>query len=267
MSKTPDKLQELQSFEENAPIRIQTLGQFYLWRKQTKVEAKEWSRDKTVQLFQYLISNRHRNALHKEKIMDELWEDWNDRDFKVALHGINKVLEPERPSRTEPIYIVRQGVSYQIDLEKVWIDVDAIEKYIIIGNETLSEDKAIAKKSYQLAIDLYKGMFLPNRVFEDWSSQEREKIQILILGAYITLAEMLVEENPTESIRLTQNALGIDATWEDAYRIQMRAYIIKGNRPQAIKTYMKCEVILEEEYGISPLPETKKLLRQIEAIS
>jgi DNA-binding SARP family transcriptional activator len=110
-------------------------------------------------------------------------------------------------------------------------------------------------------------MFLPNRVFEDWSSQEREKIQILILGAYITLAEMLVEENPTESIRLTQNALGIDATWEDAYRIQMRAYIIKGNRPQAIKTYMKCEVILEEEYGISPLPETKKLLRQIEAIS
>jgi DNA-binding SARP family transcriptional activator len=267
MSKTPDKLQELQSFEENAPIRIQTLGQFYLWREQTKVEAKEWSRDKTVQLFQYLISNRHRNALHKEKIMDELWEDWNDRDFKVALHGINKVLEPERPSRTAPIYIVRQGVSYQIDLEKVWIDVDAIEKYIIIGNETLSEDKAIAKKSYQLAIDLYKGMFLPNRVFEDWSSQEREKIQILILGAYITLAEMLVEENPTESIRLTQNALGIDATWEDAYRIQMRAYIIKGNRPQAIKTYMKCEVILEEEYGISPLPETKKLLRQIEAIS
>jgi DNA-binding SARP family transcriptional activator len=162
---------------------------------------------------------------------------------------------------------VRQGVSYQIDLEKVWIDVDAIEKYIIIGNETLSEDKAIAKKSYQLAIDLYKGMFLPNRVFEDWSSQEREKIQILILGAYITLAEMLVEENPTESIRLTQNALGIDATWEDAYRIQMRAYISKGNRPQAIKTYMKCEVILEEEYGISPLPETKKLLKQIEAIS
>ena len=71
---------------------------------------------------------------------------------------------------------------------------------------------------------------------------------------------------PLESIRLAEAALAIDNTWEDAYRIQMRAYLAKGNRPQAIKTYMKCEVILEEEYGIDPLPETKKLLQEIEAI-
>ena len=88
-----------------------------------------------------------------------------------------------------------------------------------------------------------------------------------MLGAYITLAEILVDKNPLESIRLAQNALSIDATWEDAYRIQMRAYIVKGNRPQAIKTYMKCETILEKEYGISPLPETKKLLQEIESIN
>ena len=70
-----------------------------------------------------------------------------------------------------------------------------------------------------------------------------------------------------ESIRLAQAALAIDNTWEDAYRIQMKAYLARGNRPQAIKAYMKCEVILEEEYGISPLPETKQLLKEIEAIN
>ena len=86
------------------------------------------------------------------------------------------------------------------------------------------------------------------------------------MGSYITLAEILVEENPIESIRLAQKAIAIDATWENAYRIQMKAYIATGNRPQAIKTYMKCEVVLEEEYAISPLPETKKLLQEIEAI-
>ena len=92
-------------------------------------------------------------------------------------------------------------------------------------------------------------------------------MQLLVLGTYITLAEIILKENPLESIRLAQNALAIDATWEDAYRIQMRAYIAKGNRPQAIKTYMKCEVILEEEYGIAPLPETKQLLKEIELIN
>lgn len=261
------QFQELQTYQENAQIRIETLGNFCVYRNQQKINAKEFSRDKTIQLLQYLVSNRQKNALHKEQIMDGLWEDWNDRDFKVALHGINKTLEPERLSRTEPQFIIRQGVSYQIDLDKVWIDVEALEKYIIIGNNSFRTDCKLAEISFKAAIQLYKGSFLPNRIYEDWTSEERERTQLLILGAYISLAEILVEENPLESIRLAQKALAIDATWEDAYRIQMQAYLAKGNRPQAIKTYLKCEVILEKEYGISPLPETKKLLQKIEEIS
>lgn len=267
MSNFLQQLETLKEFQSSAIIRIETLGNFTVWRHQEKIDTKDWGRDKTIQLLQYLVSNRQRNALHKEKIMDNLWDDWNDRDFKVALHGINKVLEPDRPSRTEPEFIIRQGVSYQIDLQKVWIDVEALEKYIIIGNATINSEVSVAKQAYKNAIDLYKGTFLPNRIYEDWSSEEREKSQLLILGAYITLAEILLDENPLESIRLAQHALTIDATWEDAYRIQMKAYIKKGNRPQAIKTYMKCEVTLEEEYGISPLPETKKLLKEIESIA
>ena len=267
MSEFTEKLQKLIDFEEQASIRIYTLGQFSVSRNSEKLSSKEFGRDKTIQLLQYLISYRLRNALHKEKIMDDLWEDWSDRDFKVAMHGINKALEPDRPSRTEPQYILRQGVSYQLDLDKVWIDAHALEKYIILGNDALHEDNLVAEKAYKKAIDLYQGSFLPNRIYEDWSSAEREKTQLLILGAYITLAEIILEKKPLESIRLAEAALAIDNTWEDAYRIQMRAYLAKGNRPQAIKTYMKCEVILEEEYGVDPLPETKQLLKEIEAIS
>ena len=172
--------------------------------------------------------------------------------------------------------IMNKAKRYGIDIEPKHKDIvkqDFLEfkpnhdkKYIIIGNETYTNNHEIAKIAYKTAINLYKGSYLPNRIYEDWTSEEREKTQLLILGAYITLAEILIDENPLESIRLAQKALAIDAAWEDAYRIQMKAYIVKGNRPQAIKTYMKCEVILEEEYGISPLPETKKLLKHIEAI-
>jgi len=266
MSHLKAKLQELKQFEEDAVIRIQTLGQFNLWREKEKVDSKEWGRDKSIQLLQYLISNRQRHALHKEKIMDHLWEEGDDRDFKVALHGVNKVLEPNRPSRTEPSFVIRRGVSYQLDLEKVWIDAAALEQYVIIGNEALGEDQAISKRAYKSAIELYQGVYLPNRIFEDWSSEEREKIQILILGAYVILAEILLKDNPLESIRLAQCAIAIDNTWEDAYRLQMQAYIIKGNRPQAIKAYQKCADVLDKEYGIDPLPATKSLLKEIENI-
>lgn len=263
----PPELQQLIHFYDKAEIRIQTLGQFNVWRNGEKVEAKQWGRDKTIQLLQYLISNRQRHALHKEKIMDHLWDEGDDRDFKVALHGVNKALEPNRPPRTEPKYLVRQGQSYQLDLDRVWIDAEALEQFVIIGNEYYGTENQIAKEAYKRAIDLYKGIYLPNRIYEDWSSEEREKIQLLILGAYITLAEIILNENPLESIRLAQNALAIDPTWEDAYRIQMQAYLAKGNRPQAIKAYNKCVDILDEEYGIVPLPETKKLIQEIEEIS
>ena len=163
--------------------------------------------------------------------MDDLWEDWSDRDFKVALHEINKALEPQRPSRTAPQYIIRQGVSYRLHLEKVWIDVDLLEKYIILGNEALYNDDHIAEKAYKKAIELYQGIYLPNRIYADWSSEEREKTQFLILGAYISLAEIILHQKPLESIRLVEAALAIDNTWEDAYRIQMKSLSYKRKPP------------------------------------
>lgn len=261
------ELEEFRRFQSEAHIKFQTLGQFLLWRNGVKVSAKEWGRDKTIQLIQYLISYRNRRALHKEHIMEHLWEEGDDRDFKVALHGVNKVLEPNRPSRTEAIYVLRQGVTYQLDLDLVWIDVEAIENYIILGNKALGEFPKIAEEAYHNAIALYHGAYLPNRIYEDWSSEEREKIQVLVLGALVNLAELLVDSNPMESIRLAQDAIAIDNTWEDAYRIQMSAYIAKGNRPQALKTYQKCADMLQEEFGIDPLPATKALLKHIESIA
>ena len=262
-----DRLAGYRKFQTEATIKFQTLGAFAVWRNGEKVPTKDWGRDKTIQLIQYLISYRHKRAMHKEQIMDHLWDDWNDRDFKVALHGVNKVLEPDRPSRTEAIYVERQGVTYQLNLERVWIDVQAIEDYIKLGNEALGDSPDLAQQCYKAAIELYQGNYLPNRVYEDWTTEEREKIRILILGALVNQAELLVASNPMESIRLTQEAISIDKTWEDAYRIQMAAYIAKGNRPQALRTYQKCVDVLEEEYGIKPLPATQSLLKEIEAIA
>lgn len=267
MSQLKEQFLQIHEHKKAASLHVQTMGGFVVWRHDEQVDHKEWGRDKTLQLFQYLISNRHRRGQHKEQIMDRLWEESNDRDFKVALHGINKVLEPDRPARSEPSYIIRQGLSYQLDMTKIWVDIEAMEQYIILANDALHQDRDTAIMSYKEALYLHKGSFLPERLYEDWSSEERERLQVLVLGAYVTLAELLQTENPIESIRLAQNALAIDPCWEDAYRIQMQAYINKGNRPQALKTYQICKETLDREYGVSPLPATKKLFTEITQIS
>jgi len=243
------------------------MGTFEGYINGNLIPPKSWGRDKTVQLFQFMITSRHRRALHKEQIISRLWEDADgeggDRDFKVALHGVNKALEPDRPSRSEPKYVIRQGLTYQLNFEAIWIDADVMERFIAIGNATAHTDVSTAKRAFEEAIKLHHGVYLPNRLFEDWTSEERERLQLLILGAYISLAELVLPQNPQACIQLCQEALILDHAWEDAYRLQMQAYIANGNRPQVIKTYKKCEAVLEEEFGIEPLPQTKRVLLEI----
>ena len=263
-------INQLNSAKHDARIRVQTLGMFRLWRDDILVDGKEWSRDTSLQLFQFMITARFRKALHKEQILDGLWGDINlknaEQNFKVALHGINKVLEPGRESRAEPRFVIRQGQTYQIDLSEIWLDSIAIEQLIATANAVLRDDPTGAREVYNEARLLYKGIYLPNRLYDDWSSEERERLQVLILGAMTTLADLWVDENPMESVRLAEEALQIDEAWEDAYRIQMQAYMSKGNRPMAIKTYDKCARILKKEYGIDPLPETQSVLKSIRSV-
>ena len=160
------------------------MGSFQVWREGTVVPTKEWGRDKTIQLFQYLISSMHRRALHKEQIFDRLWEDLDTKSaaqtFKVALHGINKTLEPDRKNRTEPRFINRQGITYQLSQQDIWLDAFAVEQYIKIGNEAMLTESSTAITAYREALKLYQGIYLPNRLYEDWSSAERERIQLLV---------------------------------------------------------------------------------------
>ncbi|MEM6800106.1 MAG: bacterial transcriptional activator domain-containing protein [Bacteroidota bacterium] len=262
-----DQIELLLAKMESASIRVQTLGRFQLWRSSELVNTKEWGRDVSVQLFQFFVTDRHRHGLHKEQIIDRIWPDLDTKagqqNFKVALHGVSKVLEPDRKSRTESKYIIRQGPTYQLELEDIWLDVEALDQLIALGNQSLIDQPKLAVKAFREAIGLYQGSFLPARLYEDWSSEERERIQLLSLGALISLSELLLSENPLESVRLTQQALQIDPTWEDAYRIQMEAYLEKGNRPMAIKTYRQCEEVLDKEFGVEPLPETKQIYQKV----
>ncbi|MCE7979828.1 MAG: transcriptional regulator [Caldilinea sp. CFX5] len=263
LAKTPNAI------SANVALHVQTLGGFRVWYQGAEVPTTAWGREKAIHLFQFFITVR-RQYVHKEQIMDRLWPDLDidkgDRDFKVALNSINRALEPEREPRSEPLFVKRYGLAYGLDFENVWLDTEAMELLISAGNQatlgpTPNADFAIA--CYEAAVQLYHGDYLPERRYEDWTSAERERLQLLALNTMTTLAELLLQKMPLESIRLTQRVLSIDPVWEDAYRIQMRAFAAQRNRPMALRTYQRCTEVLAEEFGVDPLPETSELYDQI----
>ena len=259
-----ESIEDISLHKKQAPVAILTLGTFEVSLNNVKIPSKEWKRDKSVQLLQFMIMARNRKALHKEQIIDRLWEgDMDDQGFKVALHGINKVLEPGRKSHSETSFIERTGLTYKINTDLTWIDTVAFESLISIGNKNILTDKEKAITAFRHALQLHNGLFLPDRIYEDWTSDERERLQLAFLNSSTSLAELMLHSNPSESIQICQNALLSDLTWEEAYRIQMEAFYIRGNRPMAIRTYQICEKVLMEEMSLRPLPETRKLYEKI----
>jgi two-component SAPR family response regulator len=251
-------------------LQINTLGGFRVWRDGLEIKPVAWGREKAVHLFQYLLTNRRRQQ-HKELIIDQLWPSLDpvsgDRDFKVALNAINKALEPERAPRTQTRFIQRFDLAYGLNNDEIWVDADAFEMEIETGNQALIHDIESSIKHFQAAVKIYQGDYLPERRYEDWTSVERERLQTLALATMTSLANLLVDQMPLESIRLTQRVLSIDKVWEEAYRVQMRAYMSTGNRPLALRTYQQCVEVLMGEFGIEPLPETKNLKIEIEGKS
>jgi len=251
-----------------AALRVRTLGGFGVRREAMEIPEAAWGREKALHLFQFLVTARTTH-LHKEQIIDRLWPeidaDEGDRDFKVALNAVYRVLEPGRRPRSESRFVQRSGLVYSLRLDEVWIDAEAFEEQVARGNEALPDDTDAAVRAYRQALSLYAGDFLPERRYEDWSSAERERLQLLALGTMTTLGRLLVRRSPLESIRLAQRVLTIDPVWEEAYRVQMEAYMEQGNRPLALRTYHQCVTVLDRELNVAPLPETRQLHDRIVA--
>ena len=66
-----------------------------------------------------------------------------------------------------------------------------------------------------------------------------------------------------ESIGLAWRILDQDRTYEDAYRLLMRAHMALGERTTALRLYERCVTVLREDLGVTLLPETVALAEQI----
>ena len=257
-------------------LRLQTLGAFRAWRGDVEIEPREWRRDKARQLFQLFITQRNRQ-FQREEITEILWPDLSPeaaiRDFKVALNALNKVLEPNRSADAPFAFIVREGSTYLLRPDAdLWLDATAFERECELGlrlAESAGEPSAAspletAISHLQSAMQLYRGDYLPDAIYERWASEERQRLLTLYLRAADKLAGSLLERGQTdECLKVCQLILARDTCWERAYRLMMAAYAQQGNRPQALRVYQRCVDVLRDELDVAPSPETNTLHERI----
>lgn len=249
-------------------LRIQTLGMFRVWRDGTLLSHAVWKREKAQRLFQHLITTRLNDShqlLAKERIVAELWpaldEQRSERDFKVALNALNDALQPDRAARSLSDYIVRHGMAYGLSPDApITIDAELFRDDLKRAARSEQTDIDEAIDAYRSAIDCYAGDYLPDAMYEDWTSLERERLQTLYLTGAMRLAALLIQrEGFQEAIHLCQSVIMIDRYWEEAYRLMMLGHALRGNRPLALRVYDQCRVALADGLDLEPMPETSAL--------
>ncbi|KZE38635.1 hypothetical protein AV656_06935 [Bhargavaea cecembensis] len=245
---------------------VRLSGPFILYRDGREVPDREWKRDKSKELLAYLCLNRDR-YIPKEELLQALWPEADeksaDRDFKVALNALLKVLEPERNAREEPFFISRRKTMYRLNPEsRLVTDAELFRKYAESGiRERRAED---AKEKLQKALNRYGGTLFAEKPATDWIRTEREAHARLQMNVMERMAQTCTRlEEYDEVIKWAEKLLEADETREEAYRLLIYANYRLGRRFRAIRWYETCRDIFDRELGIEPMESTIRMYEMV----
>jgi DNA-binding SARP family transcriptional activator len=159
--------------------------------------------------------------------------------------------------RDRSLYGLRPGAD-------LWLDAEAFEELVAEGDRLFDQNPAQGICHYQKAIALYQGDYLEDCLYEEWASEERERLLTLYLRTADRLARTLVDQGAwEEAIDVCRSILARDDCWEQAYRLIMVSYVRLGNRAQALRAYQRCTECLQEELAIEPSQMTVELYESL----
>ena len=201
--------------------------------------------------------------------MGWLWPDSNLKkarwSLNSAVHGLRKLLGRCSTSPDVNYVLLEKGYYRLCPDVRISTDVEEFDEHYEAGRRLERDGRTEeAATEYEKAIDLYRGDYLVEDLYEDWTMVERERLSNAHLDMLGRLADHYIEGGRLqESIRACYRVLEMDRCHEDSYRLLMRCYARLGLRGRALRQYRLCERTLGQEYGMSPSPETHALYESL----
>jgi DNA-binding SARP family transcriptional activator len=218
----------------------------------------EWSSARCRSLFGYIVTHRERWP-PREALMEAFWPESSPEasrnSLNVTIHGLRRILR----TATDLPVIVHAGGAYRIDPGlRLWLDIEEFDTRIEHGRrlEEAGEHDNAAEE-YQFADGLYRGDFLADDPYEDWTAPSRERLRLAHLDTLGRLSNLHFNAGRTAACAsLCQRIIELDPCREDARRRLMRCYSRQGQPHLALMQYRACVRALAEELGVEPDPAT-----------
>ncbi len=202
-------------------------------------------------------------------LIEDLWPESQPRramqNFKVTLHRLRKVLEPDLTPRQRSAFVHLKDQRVSLDAVLCRIDVELFlettKSLRRLGDHGNPDEVLLLCAG---ADALYRGDFLPEELYSHWAELKRMALKEQYRMALMRMGDVYSGrgdlQQPAEAY---QKVLRADPFHEAAQRGLMRSLARMGSRSAALRVYRDFSATLSEEIGESPDPRTTRLYEAI----
>ncbi len=256
----------VQGKSPTASLSVHLFGTFQAFLNGTPINS--W-RKKSEALFKYLIV--HRTApVHREKLFELFWSDQDPQlarnCLNVTMHALRQSLQPNEALNIADSPIQFANDHYYLHPHiSVWADTEAFTNYITLAQIALKQsDHTEALTYYEMAAALYRGHFLENDLYEEWTIHHRERLKDAYISMLAQQSQLFFESRDySTALDYCRKILESDNCNEEAHCQAMCCYYALGRRGLALHQYQVLCDTLSHVLGLRPMDETTSLYEQV----
>ncbi|MEW6637383.1 MAG: BTAD domain-containing putative transcriptional regulator [Actinomycetota bacterium] len=248
-------------------FRVRFLGGFELLYDDVVVPRCRNAR--ALAILKYLLAQGER-PVSRDFLMCWLWPDSNLKKARWSLnssvHALRRFLADHLLLEQEGEILLFQEGHYRLHPNLLLTsDVEEFDERYARGRRLERGGSVFeAVREYETAVELYRGDYLPEDLYEDWTMVERERLA----GSYVYMLDRLAIHYANtgryqRAVEMCYRILEQDPCHEDSHRRLIGHYVRLGLREQALRQYRVCAQALKSRYGVEPSPETRDVYRDV----
>lgn len=206
-------------------------------------------------LLAFLVTHLH-EPVALDSLTEALWAGSPPTGAPQALHALVSKLR-----RVLACTLEHGAVRLALPAD-AWIDLvvarDAIHR---AQSATAQQDWGRAWGAAQTALFVSRREFLPGE-YLGWAEAVRHELDLLRQRSLETYAEAALHLGGAElatAERASRELIALAPFRESAHRVLMRALSEQGNAAEALHVYTALRLLLRDELGVAPSPETQHL--------
>lgn len=227
--------------------------------------VRKWNGQLGGQVMRYLLTRR-RYACSRDVLLEEFWPDVAPdvarNRLQVAVSGLRRVF-----AEVTPLQVVEfADGEYRVNRQfHVTVDVERFERALARARRAeRAGDTDTALARFRDAADLYRGDFVPDAPYGQWTLLPRESLRLAYLDALDRISRIhAARHDADQCIATALKMLDVDPCWEPAHRVLMRCYAQQRRTYLALRQFELCRRLLKQTLGTDPQAETTQLYRGI----